>query len=357
VEFRLAVRPAQREHQAQSAACLIGIKRDSNATMTPLVTIGVPIYKRLHFLKNVLNVVRSQDYPAIELLVSDNGMNGDQVRQLVNQYYSRPYTFRQNATTVSISAHFNQIVQEASGYYFVLLQDDDEISATYISELVRQLERHPEATIAMSRQEIVNETGLTIRQSQTDLPGILSGVEFIRAIWQSHKYKFESVATFLAKTEEIKACGGYPPFRKGSHNDNALVIKLSLNNSVTFSSKCSFRYRVYETSHGLSISIWDLAADSRQFLHFLKSDPILIEFSFTHPAEWRELQNIFIRMAWLTYFNRWNGMYRKRLNLPQWVTTAFALPPIPAYYKNVALTFAAETKGFLRSMIPSGKMK
>src|SRR5262245_8367144 len=104
--------------------------------MTKLVSIGIPVYTRLNFLSHVLKVVQAQDYPSIELIVSDNGMNGSKVQEIVNSCYDRPYTFRQNSTPVSISTHFNQIVQEATGEYFVLLADDDEISWNYVSELV-----------------------------------------------------------------------------------------------------------------------------------------------------------------------------------------------------------------------------
>src|SRR5918996_2871932 len=312
--------------------------------MSKLVTIGVPIYKRLEYLPNVLNVVARQDYPHIELLVSDNGMNGSKVPEIVKRHYSRPFTFRQNPSTVGISVHFNQIVKAASGEYFVLLQDDDEISPNYVSELVSRLERHPEASIAISRQEIINETGDKIAQSEAELPDILSGADFVPDAWQSHKYMFECLATFLARTNDIKACGAYPDFRKGSHNDNALMIKLSLNSYIAFSTNCSFRWRAYETSHGWSISIWDLAADTRQFLRFLETDPTILKFSSARPVEWKKLKSILVRMAWHTYFTRWNDIYRDRLTRPQWLATAFAMPPIPDYYKNVALVLGACVK-------------
>jgi GT2 family glycosyltransferase len=317
--------------------------------MGKLVTIGVPVYRRLEYLPNVLKVIAQQDYSCIELLVSDNGTNGPKVPEIVKKHYSRPFKFRQNDSTVGLSKHFNQIVHAASGEYFVLLQDDDEISPNYVSELVSQLERHPEASVAISRQEIISETGDRLAQSEAELPDILSGADFVPAAWQFHKYMFECFATFLAKTEQIRACGAYPEFRKGSHNDNALLIKLSLNSYIAFSAKCSFRWRAYETSHGWSISILDLAADTRQFLRFLETDPTILKFSSAHPGEWKKLKSILVRMAWHTYFTRWNDIYRNRLSFPQWVATAFAMPPITDYYKNVAFTFGACLKDFFRS--------
>jgi len=122
--------------------------------MNKLVTVGIPIYKRLEYLPSVLKIVGSQDYPHIELIVSDNGMNGPAVSEILDRNYSRPSRFRQNPSTVGMSIHFNQIIREASGEYFVLLADDDEISSNYISELVNLLERYPQASLAMAFQEI-----------------------------------------------------------------------------------------------------------------------------------------------------------------------------------------------------------
>src|SRR3989304_3937487 len=142
--------------------------------MAKLVTIAIPVYKRLEYLPHVLDIVRSQDYPALELIVSDNGMNACSVREIVDQHYPKQYKFRQNACTVDVSTHFNQLIAEASGDYFVLLCDDDEISPNYISELVSVLDRHPQATVALSRQEIMDENGAILRGSKDPLPTIVS---------------------------------------------------------------------------------------------------------------------------------------------------------------------------------------
>ena len=109
--------------------------------MCDLVTIGVPVYKRLGFLPNVLRSVSEQNYPAIELIVSDNGLNGGEVPQLVRRHYSKPFKFRQSPFIVSMPTHFNQIIQRASGKYFMILCDDDEISPNFVSEMAALLAR------------------------------------------------------------------------------------------------------------------------------------------------------------------------------------------------------------------------
>jgi GT2 family glycosyltransferase len=123
-------------------------------TTPKLVTIGLPMWKRLEYLPHILKIIEAQDYPSIELLVSDNGMNGNKVRDTVQAHYSRPFKFRQNSSIAEIPKHFNQIVQHATGEYFVLLSDDDEITPNFVSELVHLLERYPEANVAFARQDV-----------------------------------------------------------------------------------------------------------------------------------------------------------------------------------------------------------
>ena len=243
--------------------------------MTKLVTIGIPVYRRLDFLPHVLNVVNSQDYPDIELIVSDNGMNGSTVHDIVKKYYSRPSRFRQNSSTVGMSIHFNQIINEASGEYFVLLADDDEISSNYVSELVTLLERHTRASVAMSIQETIDETGVPLRRSSEKVPEMLTGPDFIRAAWGTHEYGYESFSTFVGRTANLVNCGGYPDFCKGTAHDDALIVKLCLDNFVVFSTRCTFRKRYSEASDGYAMEIKDLSKGLRDFLAFLDSDPMI----------------------------------------------------------------------------------
>ncbi len=322
------------------------------STAPKLVTIAVPVYKRLEYLPHVLKIVESQDYPAIELLISDNGMNGTKVRDIVQANYSRPFTFRQNPATVELSAHFNQLVEVASGEYFILLCDDDEISSNFVSELVQLLERHPEASVGVAKQQIIDSKGAFVRESKDTLPELLSGPDFIRGTWQKYEFNFECFATVVMKTREVKVCDGYLGFTRGTGNDNALLIKLCLNNYVVFSSNCVFRWRIDASSNGWSVPIQYLGASTREYLQFLDTDPVLRRFSATQPAVWQELRNALVRNEWVTYLWRWRDIYQSRLSAFQWVRAAFALPFIPAYYWRVASVLVESAMDRVKRLLP-----
>jgi glycosyltransferase involved in cell wall biosynthesis len=305
--------------------------------MSKLVTIGIPVYKRLEYLPQALNAVQMQDYPNIELIVSDNGMNGKKVIDIVDTWYSRPYRFRQNAASVSVIVHFNQIINEATGEYFVLLSDDDGISPNYISELVNILEGDPQISIAFSRQEIIDQNGHIQASSKADLPPVMSGADFIRA-WCFYRLGFKAHVTNMARLKDINMCGGFPDFPLGFHSDNALPLKLALNRYVAVSQRCTFRYRVHAGSFEFSGNYKDVAEASKQFIKFLDSDPKILEFASVQPERWRQLKRYVIKLTWQTYFGRWKSGYRKTLPPLQWIRAAFVLPFIPAYYRAVIST-------------------
>ena len=310
--------------------------------METLATIAVPVYRRLHFLPGLLKLLETQDYPAIDLLVSDNGENGAKVRQIVEANYSRPFTFRQNPKSVPITEHFNQLVQVAQGEYFLVLADDDEITPNFVSEIAAQFQRHPNASIGFGRQEFMTEQGQVTSRSRDTLPDALSGKDFIIAAWHRYEFGFQSVSCFLAKTELMRACGIYPDIPTGTYIDDALVVKMALGHEVVFSSKCAFRNRVYESSHGFALPIRELASATKAFIQFLNSDAAMREFATRQPQEYSIIRDCMQEMAWQTYLHRWKTLYRKRLSYGQWVRAAFFLPLIPAYYKRVGRTLLTD---------------
>lgn len=306
--------------------------------MSKTVTIGIPIYKRLEYLPNVLDVVAAQDYPNIDLLISDNGMNGAVVRDLVGKLYRKPYRFRQNLETVNMSTHFSQLIENGLGDYFVVLADDDEISSNYISDLVTLLERRPEASVALSVQESIDAVGNLISRSKDTVPEVLSGPDFIRAAWVTRKYGFGSFSTYMARREKLLAVGGYPDFWVAQGDEDALIVKMCLDNYITFSTRSTFRKRYEETTDQHSMPISDLAKGLRDFISFFDTDPTILKYAVANSSEWRELKRHLVDSAWRTYYLRWASVYRHRLPGNEWVRAAFALPFFPAYYRAVAGT-------------------
>ncbi|GAB4181695.1 MAG: glycosyltransferase family A protein [Roseiflexaceae bacterium] len=308
--------------------------------MSSLITVAVPIYKRFEYLPKVFESIRNQDYPNIDLLVSDNGQNGDAVAKMVEQYYGKPFRFRQNPHSVNISQHFNQLVEAARGEYFVLLSDDDEISPNFLSALYERLHNHPEIGVAIGRVTTMDEHDTTL--SLPDVPpppASMTALEFTR-LWGQAAYPFVSFVTNMSRTAEIRAAGSYQDFPSGNCIDNCLLTKLIVGRSIAYCHDAIFAHRIYPTSTGKAASCVILGQATRMVLEFLDHDPDLRRYARSNPIEWAEMKREIGRIHWYTYLSRWRTMYRERMTYWEWFRAAFAMPWVPEYYNDALRTLA-----------------
>lgn len=315
--------------------------------MKPLVTIAIPVYKRLGYLPGALRSVAAQSHPAIELIVSDNGENGGAVEALVAEHYPRAAVVRRNPRSVDIVTHFNQLIAAAGGAYFTLLSDDDEISPNFVEELLGLLERHPQAAAALARVEAFSEDGGRVLGSTDDRPlppELMDYRDFLRA-WASDAHKFVSFTTNLSRTADLRAAGGYPAIERANGSDNALLVRQSLGRAVAFSPRCTFRHRIHNTSFGKAAEIASLARSSRQFLRLLREDEVLRALHRADPAAAAEVRRHVGDVIYGTYVARWKNLYRDQLSPAAWARAGFALPFHPFYTRQVAATLVYATPG------------
>jgi glycosyltransferase involved in cell wall biosynthesis len=303
----------------------------------PLVTIAMPIYRRLHYLPQALGSVAAQGYPAIDLIVSDNGENTDEVREIVERHYAGPFRFRRNERTVRVDEHFNQLLGEARGEYFLVLADDDQLGDNFLRGLVEVLRDDPGVGVAIARMCVIDEDGREVDPglAKREPPARMGAAEFVR-MWCRGGYDFVTFLTVMCRTEDLRRTGGYPDFPEhGTSIDDAVVLRLAVGRQVAWVRDAVFRNRVYEASHGLSLPIRELALDLRRYLRFLDRDESLQGFARRDPVAWGEIRALQREMTWRTYRYRWRHMYRQRMGFAEWARAAFRMPPIPAYYASV----------------------
>lgn len=313
------------------------------------VTIAIPVYKRLGLLPNALACVRRQHYRHIDLLVSDNGGNGETLRTIIESHYPGPYRLRANASPVSVVEHFNQLLEAARGEYFVLLCDDDEISPDFASELVVELEEHPEAAVALARPETVDAGGV-VRRYEGDWPRLLAGDEFLEA-WAVKRLRLMSTVTLMARTKVARARGGYLDLPRALYSDNVLLIRLVLGGSIVFGRSCTFTWRIDDASTGFSASYQEVAGACRGFLHYLETDPQIAAYARQHPIVWRKLHRLLRDQCSRWYFFRWKERYGARLDTGEWVRAAFAIPFMSSYSALLRQEFVGRAKARIRRQL------
>jgi glycosyltransferase involved in cell wall biosynthesis len=306
--------------------------------MTSLVTIAIPVYKRLDYLPQALESVAVQDYPHLDVLISDNGLNGPELRHIIEKHHPKPYRLRRNDAIVSITEHFNQLIDEAQGEYFILLCDDDYISPNYVSEMVQAMERHPEAAFGLSRQVVIDEQSDPLWSTRDDMPAMVTSNEFFEA-WSEGRYQFRNHVTNIMRTADAQRVGGYAHTARGVHAEDALMVKVTAGRSMVLNKRCTFYYRSYSTSMGQSLDYKQLAQAKREFCEVISTHPATQDYARREPQRWARSRHTLEKMAWGGYITRWDRVYRQNLPFREAVHAIMLIPLNANHYGRLARIF------------------
>lgn len=119
----------------------------------PLVSVGLMTYQRpKEFIRSFKSIV-GQTYQNLEIIVSENYSPGfDEKAALVKKTLKKDkrISYFQHKPNKGIYFNINFVLKKATGKYFMWAADDDYWAPEYIAKLVRELENHPEAGVALS---------------------------------------------------------------------------------------------------------------------------------------------------------------------------------------------------------------
>ena len=125
----------------------------------PLVTVGVPSYKRPDLLKDALNSLKDQTYKQIKILVGINGDKND-----TEKYKTIRDNFKDD---LNIEFHFHDknigsinnflyLLNICNSKYFMWLADDDRISPNLIESSLSILDKNYDTVTVMPLWELVH---------------------------------------------------------------------------------------------------------------------------------------------------------------------------------------------------------
>lgn len=119
---------------------------------TPLVSVVIPAYNSTKVIAEALDSVLSQDYPALEVLVVDDGST-DGTSQVVEGYDDRVRLIPQS--NKGAAGARNEGMRQAAGKYIAFLDADDIWLPGKLRHQVSYMEQHPEVALCCARWLLV----------------------------------------------------------------------------------------------------------------------------------------------------------------------------------------------------------
>ncbi|STZ76796.1 glycosyltransferase family 2 protein [Bergeriella denitrificans] len=214
-------------------------------TAAPLVSVMIPYYNCKEYIAETVASVEQQTYPAVEIIIIDDGSAPEHRDYLQNLLAEKPHIRYAHQENQGVSAARNHAARLAQGQYFLFLDADDIILPEYIAKAVAVLEHDPDCKLVYPQAELFGaESGLWTLLPYRGLDKLLEGNHI--PIIAMHR------------TQDFQTAEGFDE-RLYSHEDWDLWIRIleKGGNAVTLPD-ILFRYR---KRHDLSSLTNDLLSN------------------------------------------------------------------------------------------------
>ena len=194
-----------------------------------LVSIGVPVFNGEKGLAVALDSLIAQDYPNLEIIISDNGST-DSTPEICAEYVRKDHRFRyyRSEKNRGCTWNFNRVFELSSGKYFMWAAHDDHREPLFVSECVEKMENSLNAVLCHAQtamlvegeEEVVKVThldsfkdlkSLTPRYKETlkNVPMTTMYALFLSSALRKTKLMQRSIASDVAFIQELSIYGEF----------------------------------------------------------------------------------------------------------------------------------------------------
>lgn len=130
----------------------------------PLVTIGVPVYHGQDDLPTTLECLRTQSYSNLDVLISVDA--ADQTSAQACEPFLRGdprFRMQIQPSRLGWAGNTDWTMRECRGAFYIFQQHDDQVSPTYVADLVAAALRYPDAAICYAEMQSSGVTSQVMR--------------------------------------------------------------------------------------------------------------------------------------------------------------------------------------------------
>ena len=149
-------------------------------SMKSSISVCIPTYKRIKFLKEALYSVMEQTLQPLEIVIGDDSPD-DQTENLVldiQKECSIPIVYTRHSPALGQAANVNFVYDKARGDKIVLLHDDDLLLPNALEDLNSCWDLHPDLVAAYGSQYIISEDGIINQQRYRQRPKTSSSATY-----------------------------------------------------------------------------------------------------------------------------------------------------------------------------------
>jgi hypothetical protein len=182
----------------------------------PLVSVVIPCWNQAHYLGEAIESVLAQTYPALELVVVDDGSEDNSHE--VAARYPGVRCLRQANSGVAVAR--NRGLAESRAPYVVFLDADDRLLPNALEVGVGELTARPEAAFAAGMPRDIGRGGDVVREAVQPL---VTRDHYLKLLEECFIW---SGSSLVYRREALEAVGGFNE-RRVAADDYELYLKLA----------------------------------------------------------------------------------------------------------------------------------
>jgi len=159
----------------------------------PKLSICIPAYNRAKYLPPLLDSVFSQNYPDLEVVITeDNSPERPEIAQVVQAYRRQGHDnirYFENEKTLGFDGNLRLLFARATGDYCVMMGNDDLLCPGALDSIGSLLAQHPEVAVAIRSYgwfyddpAVVDQTVRYFPETSIFAPGEDTAVTFFRRV-------------------------------------------------------------------------------------------------------------------------------------------------------------------------------
>lgn len=141
--------------------------------MTPVLSVGLPVYNGARHLACALDSILRQSYTDFELIISDNAST-DETPEICERYLrqdARVRYFRQRAN-MGVARNWNFVVEHAHGSFFKWASANDYCASPLLAQCTDVLQQNPDIVLCYSRTYLIDDSNNILALYEGDVANL-----------------------------------------------------------------------------------------------------------------------------------------------------------------------------------------
>ena len=273
-----------------------------SATAKPFVTVVIPVFnQKADFLRQCIESVLGQNYPNLEVIISDNHSDNGSW-EVINSYADSRLRVIRPPVHLPMVQHWAFAAFQAKGEYLSMMGSDDWAEPGWLETMMSEIVSHPTASFAYPNLTLQFEkNGNTKLARKADIPtqlipSVLAARQVIE--WTSHMFSWWIVGAVI-RAEDYFAVSGIARYATIHNGDYPLSLGLLTKGDALYVRTPLVNYKIWGEEEGKPDGKRQavIIEDMIRILACIKSDPSVQTLCVG--SGW-SLARIRRRFVWLT---------------------------------------------------------